>query len=181
MSLKNKAFLRRKSITQKYRINDKIRVPEVRLIDEDGKNLGVITISEALQLAEESELDLVEVSPDADPPVCRILNYGKLKYQQKKKTQQKRKPKIQQKEIRIRPRISEHDMQIKLKQAKDFLSHGDKVLFTLSFRGREMAHLDPGRELMEKIGLALEEVAKVEKTPKLEGRKMCMMVIPKGL
>ena len=181
MSLKNKAFLRRKSITQKYRINDKIRVPEVRLIDEDGKNLGVITISEALQLAEESELDLVEVSPDADPPVCRILNYGKLKYQQKKKKQQKRKPKIQQKEIRIRPRISEHDMQIKLKQAKDFLSHGDKVLFTLSFRGREMAHLDPGRELMEKIGLALEEVAKVEKTPKLEGRKMCMMVIPKGL
>jgi len=167
------------TISQKCRINDKIRVPKVLLIDEKSVNRGIVDILEARKLAEEASLDLVEVSPDANPPVCKILDYGKLKYQHKKKEQQKKKI-IQQKEIRLRPRIGEHDMQVKMKQVQDFLAHGDKVLLTMNFRGREMAHSEIARELMNKIIVDMELVAKVEKSPKLEGRRMCMMLIPKN-
>ena len=168
-----------KSITQKYRINDKIRSPQVRLIDGDGQNMGIIPIEEARKLAAEVELDLVEVSPEATPPVCRILDYGKLKYQQKKKLQQKKKPKTHQKEIRIRPRISEHDIQVKLKLAKKFIAHGDRVLITMNFRGREMVHMGLGRDLMTRLISELVETAKIEKYPKLEGRRMTMVIVPK--
>lgn len=169
------------SITQqqKYRINEKIKVPEVLLIDEEGKNLGLLTINDAIHLAQESDLDLVEVSPEASPPVCRILDYGKLKYQQKKKVQQKRKPKTHQKEVRLRPRISEHDIQVKLRQIKDFMEHGDKVLITVNFRGREMVHLDGSNELMNRIIKECEETGKVEKLPKLEGRRISMVMVSK--
>merc|ERR1711976_90027 len=112
---------------QKYRINDKIRAPQILVIDSDGKNLGVMTVEEGLKVAEETGTDLVEVSPDASPPVCRMLDYGKLKYQQKKKGQTKKKKGPQQKEIRIRPKIGDHDKAVKLKQAGQFLEHGDKV------------------------------------------------------
>ena len=149
------------------------------MIDENGKNLDIIDIEEARKLAEEAELDLVEVSPEANPPVCRILDYGKLKYQQKKKNQQKRKPNAQQKEVRFRPRISENDIQVKLRQIKKFLSHGDKVLVNMNFRGREMVHIDIAREIMNRIATEVEELAKVEKNPKLEGRRMVMVLIPK--
>ncbi len=149
------------------------------MIDAEGKNLGVLTIYDALKLAEDSEQDLVEVSPEANPPVCRILDYGKLKYQQKKKVQQKRKPKTQQKEIRIRPRISEHDIQVKLRQIQDFVEHGDKVLITMQFRGREMVHLEAANALMARILQDVEAYAKAEKPPKLEGRRMTMMLTNK--
>lgn len=167
------------SITEKYRINEKIRSPKVRLIDENSQNLGLLDIEEALRLAGEAGLDLVEVSPEANPPVCRILDFGKLKYQQKKKTQQKVKPKNQQKEIRVRPRIGDHDIQIKMKQMKDFIMHGDKVQVTMNFRGREMVHLDPAKALMDKIALELQEIAKIDKPPKFEGRRMVMLLVPK--
>ncbi len=138
-----------------------------------------MSILEARKRAEEAGFDLVEVSPDANPPVCRILDYGKLKYQQKKKDQQKKKI-VQQKEIRLRPRISEHDMQVKLKQIRDFLARGDKVLISMNFRGREMVHADMAKELMDKIATEVEPLAKTEKTPKIEGRRMCMMLVPKN-
>jgi len=160
-------------------VNEKIRAPRVRLIDENGQNLEIVEIAEAQRLADEAELDLVEVSPEADPPVCKILDYGKLKYQQKKKTQNKKKIKSHQKEIRFRPRISEHDIVIKLKQAKEFITHGDKVQISMNFRGREIVHTDPAKELMDRIIKELQDVAKIDKTPKFEGRRMVMMLIPK--
>jgi len=135
---------------------------------------------EARRLADEVASDLVEVSPEANPPVCRILNYGKLKYQQKKKDQQKKKI-VQQKEIRLRPRIGEHDMEVKMKQITDFLSRGDKVLVTMNFRGREMVHADLARVLMDKIATDVDALAKTEKVPKIEGRRMCMMLVPKNI
>lgn len=167
------------AITQKYRINEKIRTPEVRLIDDKGQNRGVVSILEARRLADEAGFDLVEVSGDTNPPVCRILDYGKLKYQQKKKEQQKKKI-VQLKEIRLRPRISEHDMMVKLKQIQEFLSRGDKVLVTLNFRGREIAHADMTKALMDKITAEVEAVARVERTPRMEGRRMSMMLVPKN-
>jgi len=153
------------AITQKYRINEKIRTPEVRLIDDKGQNRGVVSIAEARRLADEAGFDLVEVSGDTNPPVCRILDYGKLKYQQK---------------IRLRPRISEHDMMVKLKQIQEFLARGDKVLVTLNFRGREIAHADMTKALMDKITAEVESVARVERTPRMEGRRMSMMLVPKN-
>lgn len=150
------------------------------MIDDEGKNLGTFSISDAIHLAQESELDLVEVSPEANPPVCRILDYGKLKYQQKKKVQLKKKPKSHQKEVRLRPRISEHDIQVKLRQVKDFMEHGDKVLITINFRGREMVHLDGANELMNRIMKECEETGKAEKPPKLEGRRISMVLVSKS-
>lgn len=123
-------------------------------------------------------MDLVEVNPESTPPVCRLLDYGKLKYQHKKKTHQKRKVKTQQKEIRITPKIGEHDIQVKLKQIQQFLTHGDKVLISMNFRGREMAHIKRAKELMDRIVTELEENAKVEKPAKLEGRRMTMVLVP---
>lgn len=122
---------------------------------------------------------MVEVSPEANPPVCRILNYGKLKYQQKKKEQQKRKV-VQQKEIRLRPRIGEHDLNVKMNQLTEFLTRGDKVLVTMNFRGREMVHADLAKALMDKIAADVESIAKAEKNPKIEGRRMCMMLVSKN-
>lgn len=148
------------------------------LINEEGNNLGILSLFDALKLGEESGLDVVEVSPDKQPPVCRLLDYGKLKYQQKKKTQQKHKAQPQQKEIRITPKIGEHDIQVRLKQIQQFLEHGDKVLITMNFRGREMAHIDRSKEILEKMIKDLTDVAKVEKEPKLEGRRMSAIVIP---
>lgn len=162
---------------QKYRINDKIRAPQILVIDSDGKNLGVMTVEEGLKVAEETGTDLVEVSPDASPPVCRILDYGKLKYHQKKKDKKKKNP--QQKEIRLRPKIGEHDKLVKLKKVKQFIAQGDKVLISMNFRGREMAHVSMAESLLQGWVEELSEIAKVEKMPKLEGRRMTMLVAPK--
>ncbi len=163
------------------RINEHIRVPEVRLIGADGQQVGVMPTKEALAHAAEAHLDLVEVAPQASPPVCRIMDYGKFKYQQSKKQQEarRRQTTIQVKEIKVRPKIEEHDMAFKLRNARRFLEDGDKVKISVIFRGREIAHTDRGFKLLAQISEALSEVATVEQNPKLEGRNLSMIVTPK--
>ena len=141
---------------------------------------GVMSVREALALAEEAGLDLVEISPNTDPPVCKILDYGKYKYEQQKKAAEARKKQkvVDLKEIKIRPGIEDHDYGVKMRAAKKFLEGGDKVKVTMRFRGREMAHLQIGRELLEKMQQELSPVSKVEYSPKLEGRQMVMILVP---
>ncbi|WP_420435039.1 translation initiation factor IF-3 [Hyphobacterium sp.] len=163
------------------RINQDIRVPRVLLIDEDGEKQGVMPVEAAIEAAQEAGLDLVEVSPNADPPVCKILDYGKLKYQeQKKKAEARKKQKTQDvKEIKLRPNIDIHDYQVKTKAMTRFFEEGDKVKVTLRFRGREMAHQDRGLEVMNRVKEDFAEIAKVEFEPKLEGRQMTMVLAPR--
>jgi len=163
------------------RINDMIRVPSVRLIDEEGNQVGIVPTDEARDRAGDAGMDLVEVSPNADPPVCKILDFGKLKYeQQKKKNEARKKQKtIDVKEIKMRPNIDTHDYDVKMRAIHKFLGEGDKVKVTLRFRGRELAHQELGMQLLEKVRDALEEEAKVEQFPKLEGRQMTMVMAPR--
>ena len=153
---------------------------QVRLIEE-GKQLGIVTLKEALAIAAKAGLDLVEIAPNATPPVCRIMDYGKYRYQQSKKLQDARKSQttIQVKEIRLRPKTEEHDLDVKIKHIKKFLQQNDKVKITMMFRGREIAYTDLGRKIMEAVRDSLTDVGVVEMQPKLEGRNMIMMVIPK--
>jgi len=163
------------------RVNEAIRVPQVRLIDEDGENVGVVTARDAMQRAENAGLDLVEISPNADPPVCKILDYGRFKYEaQKKKNEAKKRQRvIEVKEIKLRPNIDEHDYVVKMKNCHKFLSEGDKVKVTLRFRGREMAHQDLGMKVLIRVRDDMAELAKVEQLPKMEGRQMIMVMAPK--
>jgi len=160
------------------RVNRMINVREVRLVDQDGENVGVVGRDRAIEMAEEVGLDLVEVSPNASPPVCKILDYGKFKYEaQKKKNEAKKKQKIiDVKEIKMRPNIDDHDYDVKLKAARKFLGDGDKVKVTMRFRGREMAHQDIGMGVLNRVKDDLEEMGKVEQYPKLEGRQMIMVI-----
>ncbi|MEM7544864.1 MAG: translation initiation factor IF-3 [Pseudomonadota bacterium] len=162
------------------RINDMIRVPEIRLIDENGDNHGVVTPAHAIAMAEEVGLDVVEISPNASPPVCKIMDVGKFKYEtQKKAAEAKKKQKIiEVKEVKFRPNIDTHDYDVKMRSVNRFLDDGDKVKVTLRFRGREMAHQELGRDLLKKIAADIEDVAKVESMPKMEGRQMIMVVSP---
>ena len=162
------------------RINDRIRVPEIRLIGADGENVGVVTPERAMELAEEAGLDLVEISPNASPPVCKIMDYGKFKYEQQKRESEARKKQkiIEVKEIKFRPNTDTHDYDVKLRNVKRFLEDGDKVKVTLRFRGREMAHQNLGRELLERVADDVEGLGKVENMPKMEGRQMVMMIGP---
>ncbi|MCE2920198.1 MAG: translation initiation factor IF-3 [Roseomonas sp.] len=163
------------------RINDEIRVPQVRLIDDRGEMLGVMSAREALIRAYDVGLDLVEISPNAVPPVCKILDYGKYKYEQQKKANEARKKQkvVEIKEIKVRPNIDDHDYDVKMKQMKNFIGEGDKVKVTLRFRGREMAHQELGVKVLERIRNDLNELVKVEQMPKLENRQMVMVVSPK--
>ncbi len=163
------------------RINEQIRVPEVRLIGADGNQIGVVPIKEALAYATEAHLDLVEVAPQAAPPVCRVMDYGKYKYQQSKKLQEARRKSttIQVKEIKVRPKIEEHDMAFKLKNTKRFLAEGDKVKISVIFRGREITHTDRGYRILRQMAEDLAEVGSIEQEPKLEGRNLSMIVSPK--
>lgn len=165
----------------KTRLNTAITSPEVRLIGADGEQVGVIAVEEALKTAEEAGLDLVEVSPNAEPPVCRIMDYGKYKFEQNKKQQSARKKQkqIQVKEIKFRPGTEEGDYQVKLRNLVRFLSHGDKAKITIRFRGREMAHQELGMQMLKRLEADLEELATVEQYPKLEGRQMVMVMSPK--
>lgn len=151
------------------------------MVDEKGEQLGVISISKALELAEEAALDLVEVAPGADPPVCKILDYGKFKYEaQKKKNEAKKKQKIiDVKEIKMRPGIDEHDYQVKMRNMRRFLDDGDKVKVTIRFRGREMAHQNLGMKVLDRVREELDELSKVEQYPKIEGRQMVMVIAPR--
>ena len=166
------------TISKETRINDQIRVREVRVVSDTNEQLGVMSIRSALQIAEERHLDLVEVAPNAKPPVCRIMNYGKYRYeQQKREKEAKKKQKVLVlKEVKLRPNIEDHDFYVKLKGAQRFLGDGSKVKVTIMFRGREMSHPELGRDLLLRFAKELNEVAHVEKEPKLEGRNMTMVM-----
>ncbi len=163
------------------RVNEDIRVPQVRLIDEEGEMQGVMTTRDAVLRAYAVGLDLLEISPNADPPVVKILDYGKFKYeQQKKKNEAKKKQKvIEIKEIKVRPNIDENDYQVKMRAMKSFIDEGDKVKVTLRFRGREMAHQDIGIKVLERIRNELETATKVEQMPRMENRQMIMVLSPR--
>ncbi|HHT9144613.1 MAG: translation initiation factor IF-3 [Candidatus Brocadiaceae bacterium] len=160
------------------RINERIRSSTVRLIDENGVQIGVITKEEAIAKAKSVESDLVEVAPDATPPVCRIMNYGKFKYKQKKKMHQKQHV-VQLKELRLRPKTGEHDVQTKIRQARKFLENKDRVLINMMFKGRERAHAELGNEILKQIAVALEDIAKVEKDRISDERRMGIILSPK--
>ena len=163
------------------RINEFIDVPEVRLIDGEGDNVGVVSRQRALAMADESGLDLVEVAPEARPPVCKLMDFGKFKYQTQKKANEARKKQkvIEVKEIKMRPNIDQHDYDVKMRSMTRFLDDGDKVKVTLRFRGREMAYQDLGLKVLERVRDDLEEVSKVEQFPKMEGRQMTMVIAPR--
>ena len=158
-----------------------ISAPTIRLVDLDGEMVGVLSAEEGLQMAIDAGLDLVEVSPNADPPVCKILDYGKFKYEQQKKRNEARKKQkiIEVKEIKMRPGIDEHDYQVKMRSMRRFLGDGDKVKVTIRFRGREMAHQELGMKVLDRVCDDLDELIKVEMVPQIEGRLMTMVLAPK--
>lgn len=162
------------------RVNDQIRVREVRVINENGDMLGVMTPQEGIKLAQAAGLDLIEVSPNAEPPVCKILDLGKYKYEQQKKANEARKKQkvIDIKELKLRPTIGDHDYQIKIKQARQFIADGDKVKFTLRFRGREQSHMDLSMQVMHRAKADLAEITKVEQDITAEGRQAVMVLMP---
>ncbi|MFB9150198.1 translation initiation factor IF-3 [Roseovarius ramblicola] len=162
------------------RVNSRIRSDEIRLIGADGENVGVVSPARALEMAEEVGLDLVEISPNAQPPVCKIMDFGKYKYeQQKREAEARRKQKtIEVKEVKFRPNTDTHDYDVKMRNVFKFLEAGDKVKVTLRFRGREMAHQNLGRDLLERIAGDVEGVGRIENMPKMEGRQMIMIIGP---
>lgn len=162
-------------------MNERIRASQVRLISSDGDQLGVKSLEEALSIANEDGLDLVEVAAQADPPVCRIMDYGKFRYEQEQKAKRSRKHQatIVIKEIKMRPKIDHHDYEVKKKHVLRFLHHGDKVKVTIMFRGREMVHTDLGRKLLDTLANEIEDVAQVESSPRLDGRNMIMLLMPR--
>jgi translation initiation factor IF-3 len=159
-----------------------IRAREVRVIGQEGGQLGIMAAQEAIQLAEEQGLDLVEVAPEARPPVCRIMDYGKYKYQQSKRLQQAKKKQkiISVKEIKLRPKTEEHDYQFKTQHVRRFLQDGHKTKVTVVFRGREMAHTELGRQMLDRVTVDLQDVGSVEQTPRQEGRNMTMVLSPRS-
>ena len=163
------------------RVNDQIDSASVRLIDAAGGMLGVVPLYQALSIADEAGLDLVEISPNAEPPVCKLLDFGKFKYEQQKKENEARKKQkvIEIKEIKMRPGIDDHDYEVKRRAMERFLAEGDKVKVTLRFRGREMVHTDLGAKVLDRVKADLAALAKVEQTPKMEGRQMTMVISPK--
>jgi translation initiation factor IF-3 len=168
-------------ISRGVRVNERIRIKEVRVINPDGEQLGILPIQEALQTAQNLGLDLVEVAPEAKPPVCRIMDYGKYRYEQSKKSREAKKKQtiIQVKEIKLRPKTEDHDFQFKARHAERFLKDGNKTKVTMMFRGREMVHLDRGRLQLDRFAEALKEVAVIEQPARLEGRNMVMVLGPK--
>lgn len=161
-------------------MNERIRAPEIRLIGAEGENVGVVTPARAMEMAADAGLDLVEISPNANPPVCKIMDFGKFKYEQQKRESEARKKQkiIEVKEVKFRPNTDTHDYEVKMRNVFRFLESGDKVKVTLRFRGREMAHQNLGRELLERVAEDIKEVGKIENMPKMEGRQMIMMIGP---
>ncbi|MDP2913541.1 MAG: translation initiation factor IF-3 [Candidatus Omnitrophota bacterium] len=160
------------------RINTRIRAREVRVVGEEGEQLGVMDIQEALKKSEEAGLDLVEVAPTAVPPVCRIIDYSKYKYEQEKREKEARKKQkiVHIKEIRMGPKIGEHDYQFKMKNLEDFLRRGDKVKVTMMFKGREMAHVDLGRKVLDRLASEISSIGEIEESPRLDGRFINMVI-----
>ncbi|MGG4774347.1 translation initiation factor IF-3 [Paenalcaligenes suwonensis] len=166
---------------RKHRINGEIRIPEVRLIGIEGEQLGVVKVADALDMAEEHDVDLVEIAPQAEPPVCRLMDYGKFRYQEQKRQQEARSKQkiIQIKEVKFRPGTDDGDFNVKLRNVRRFIEDGDKVKVSLRFRGREMAHQELGMRVLERVRDEVEEICQVESMPKLEGRQMIMVLAPK--
>lgn len=173
--------MREAPVREGPRVNQMIDVPQVVVINEEAENLGAMGVEEAIAMAVEAGLDLVEVSPNMKPPVCKILDYGKFKYQAQKKANETRKKQktVDVKEIKMRPNIDTHDYDVKMRNILRFFEEGDKVKVTLRFRGREMAHQELGLRLLQKVKAETEEIAKVEAEPKLEGRQMIMVLAPR--
>ncbi|MEM6560298.1 MAG: translation initiation factor IF-3 [Planctomycetota bacterium] len=162
-----------------FRHNHQIRISPIRLIDQDDNQLGIVPTQDAMRMARDADLDLVEVAPNARPPVCRILDYGKWKYQQQKREDKSKSKSSQLKEVKIRTvKIGEHDLEIKVNRARKFLGDGHKVQFTLQYRGREMAHQDLGREILRKIQATLADASKVEQDMRMQGRRVSMVLAP---
>ena len=164
------------------KINNEIRASQVRLIGKDGKQIGVVSLTEALQKSKLDGLDLVEISPNAAPPVCKIVDYGKLRYQMTKKDRENKKAQHQAKlkEVKIKPNIDDHDLQVKIKKAREFIEKGNKVRVTCMFRGREMAHLDRGQKVAHEMIEALSDIAQTEAAPKQIGRNYSLVLAPLG-
>ncbi len=169
-------------ITKDWRINEEIRAREVRVVSPEGEQLGIFTVRDAVRVAFERGMDLVEVAPGAKPPVCRIMDYGRFKYEQAKKDREARKKQHQVniKEVKLRPRIEEHDFEVKARNAERFLKEGDKVKATVMFRGREIVHPDLGKEVLDRLASQVAPVAAVERAARVEGRNMIMILTPKG-
>ncbi|HTY08211.1 MAG TPA: translation initiation factor IF-3 [Candidatus Edwardsbacteria bacterium] len=169
------------TIVREHRINAEIRVPEVRVIGHDGAQLGVLPVKDALKLAEEHSVDLVEIVPDAKPPVCKLINYGKFLYAEEKRIKEARKKQheIKVKEVRLGAKIGEHDYLVKLNQAKEFLGRRDKVKVSMRFRGREMAHMELGRKTFDRFITEIATVANLDSHPRLEGNTVSAMLSPK--
>ncbi|MHB1842625.1 MAG: translation initiation factor IF-3 [Sulfobacillus sp.] len=163
-------------------MNDEIRAREIRLVSPDGEQMGIVSLSRALELAAERNLDLVEVAAGAKPPVCRIMDFGRFRYEEQKREKETRKKQkqINVKEVKLRPRIEAHDFDVKMKNAMKFLKEGDKVKATIMFRGREIVHQEIGQEILRRLAEQLDEVAVVERPPRLEGRNMIMFFAPKN-
>ncbi len=162
------------------RVNENVRGSEIRLIGADGENVGVVSPERAMEMAGEAGLDLVEISPNANPPVCKIMDFGKYKYEQQKRESEARKKQkvIEVKEVKFRPNTDTHDYEVKMRNVTKFLGNGDKVKVTLRFRGREMAHLELGRDLLNRVAEDTKEIGKIENMPKMEGRQMIMVIGP---
>ena len=173
--------LRRMAIVEpkQQRINEQIRTTPVRVVGETGDQLGVIPTEEALAVARQAGMDLVEVAPEAKPPVCRVMDFGKFKYEQKKRQNKSHGHHVRIKEIRVRPKTGKHDIEVKVNKAREFLGHKDKVLLSVMFRGREMAHVEEGRRVIEQILEQLEDVSKVESFPRQQGRRITCTLSPK--
>lgn len=165
--------------TQGLRVNEQIRISPLRVIDHNGQMLGVISRDQALDLARQNDLDLVEVAPTERPPVCKIMDYGKFKYEQTRKTRKTKQHHTQIKEIRVRPQCGRHDLDVKLRHAREFLTEKDKVQITVQFRGREMAHMENGVQLVRQMVDALGDVAKVERMPTRDGRRIIAILAPR--
>lgn len=163
---------------KKNRVNEQIRVPAVRVIGAEGAQMGVMTLALAIAAAREAELDLVEVAPNENPPVCRIMNFGKFKYQQKKKQHKTHVHQTKIKEIRVRPKTGDHDIQVKVNHARDFLVHKDKVIVSVVYRGRELAHLEEGRKVIDDVIAQLADVGKVEAPPAQHGKRLVCTMAP---
>jgi translation initiation factor IF-3 len=166
-------------VKKQQRINEQIRVTPVRVIADDGEQLGIMVTEEAIKAAKKVNLDLVEVAPNERPPVCRIMDYGKYKYQQKKRQHKSHTHQVRIKEIRVRPKTGENDIVVKVNRAREFLEHKNKVVVTVVFRGRELAHVEEGRRVVESILAQLAEIAKVEAAPVHHGRRIVCTLAPK--
>lgn len=166
------------SVSNEPRVNERIRIREVRLIDQTGRQVGVVATERAMAMAREAGLDLVEVAPDSRPPVAKIMDYGKYKYERKKQQQESRKKAhaVQVKEVRLRPKTDKHDFDVKLGRARQFLLDGDMVQINMMFRGRELAHIEVGREVVDRFWKALEDIAKMDRPPIFEGKRMTCLL-----